>query len=127
MDLARLPPSLRTAVERYKESAANAREKARELGKVALAAGEAGATAGLIGYLEGKRTAEGKPPHTIMGAPLENAVAIAAYGAAVTGLAKGLEHHVQAAGSGALSVMAFKKGLQLGGRSGPGSPNLPPG
>lgn len=128
MDLARLSPSLREQVERYKSAATNAREKARELGKVAVQSVETGGTAGLIGYLEGKRAAEGKLPLTILGAPLESALALAGHAAAMTGFVKGSETHARAIADGALAVLAFKKGRSLGERSGPGGgPSLPPG
>lgn len=113
-----ITPYFKDKLERLKQSKARALDKAKELGNQAITAAEIVVTGGAIGYLETSREQEGKPPLTLLGFDLEEAVALGGHLAPLFGLVGGAEaEHMRSVANGAAAVYGYKRGREIGSRA----------
>lgn len=109
---------LQARVQSLQSSTKRAREKAGEVVTSIVRAAEVSAVAGAIGYMQGKRAADGKEAISIAGVPLDLAVGVAGHVMAVMGVG-GAEDHFKAIGDGGLATYFSTLGYTAG-KSGKG-------
>ena len=99
-------------LDRAVESGRRMKEKAKAEADLYIQGGETAATAGIIGYFEGRTGRE----NLVDGIPLDFAVAAAAYGIGFFGVGRDLSKHLYAIGNGGLAVYGYKWGKTVGSR-----------
>lgn len=100
------------ALERAHASTKRAREKAGEVMQTAIDASLSSGTAFAFGIWNG-RVGERKE-YELFGVPAPLLAAVAAHGAAVMGVGRGMEGHLRSIGNGALSAHLFGIGSEMG-------------
>lgn len=118
-------------LEAARKSTARAREKAGEVMETAVTTAVSGGAAFALGVWEG-RTSDPKQ-FEFFGVPAPLAIGIAAHGAALFGVGRGMERHFRALGDGALASHLNGIGRQTGAKwasrgelSGDAPASLPP-
>lgn len=97
-------------LDRAMEAGKRMKEKIREESMVYVHAAESAASAGLIGYYEGRVGKE----TLVDGITLDFGVAAAAFAAAFFGLGPKYAPHAYAIGTGGLSIYTYKWGREMG-------------